>query len=166
MKIQHSILILLSFMLLCVSCDSDDTKIKNLELKGLKNVKFQDIKLPPKMSFILSADFQLFNPNVIGVNVQKMEFDVFVEGKKASHIVQDEKVKIPAKSEFTVPLKFKVPLEEKKLFKNIKNVFSGAWKKQGIHIQTKGHIYVNALGKPIGIPFDYEEEYRIEDYLK
>ena len=139
---------------------------EELTFVGLKNVKLSDAKLPPNMSMTFAADVLLENPNPFGVEVAKLDFDVSVDSKKATHVSQNSAVKIPANSEFSMPLQFRIPLKEKEVFKNLKDVFSGAWKKQALDIRTEGAIYVNALGTPIKIPFTHEESYKLSDYLK
>lgn len=135
------------------------------EFVKMTNVKFSKLNLPPNFGVTFSSDILLTNPNPFGVTVSKMDFDVFVNGKKSTHITQNKSVKIPANGEFSMPLQYKIPLKEKEMFKGISEVISGAWKKRGMDIRTEGHIYIDA-GTDIKIPFSYEDEYKLVDYLK
>lgn len=138
---------------------------QSLSFVKMKNVQFSQLNLPPKFGVTFSSDVLLTNPNPFGVTVSKMDFDVFVNGKKSTHITQNKSVRIPANEEFSMPLQFKIPLKEKEMFKGLSEVLSGAWKKKGMDIRTEGDIYIDA-GANIKIPFSYEDEYMLVDYLK
>ncbi len=156
-------LLFIASLLIFQACDSDSVKYP--EFVKLQNVKFGNVKLPPNMAVTFSSDMVLNNPNPVGVTISKMEFDVFIDGKKSTHIVQDTNVKMPANSDFTMPLSFQIPINHKEIFKNLKDVLSGAWKKQAMDIRSVGKIYVKVMGKDVGIPFDHEDTYRLVDYL-
>ena len=50
-------------------------------------------------------------------------------------------------------------------FKNFKNVLNGAWKKQSIKIRSLGTITIRQSRVKFEIPFDFDDEYRLQDYL-
>ena len=86
---------------------------------------------------------------------------MYVEGKKVSNVKQDLEVEMPANSEFALPLSFEVPLKSKGFFKN----FTTDWKKTSIKIRSEGKITVKEGRVKFDVPFDYDDEYRLEDYL-
>lgn len=130
----------------------------------LTKVKLSDAKLPPNMSVIFNAEAHLRNPNPFSVTISGMDFDVFVNGKKASHVNQDLDSKMTANSDFMLPLRFEVPLKEKELFKGLGDLLKGAWKKKAIDIRSDGTISVKALDYSLGIPFEHEDTYRLSDF--
>jgi hypothetical protein len=70
-----------------------------------------------------------------------------------------------ANSDFSLPLSFEVPISQKEFFKNFKNVLNGAWKKQSIKIRSLGTITIRQSRVKFEIPFDFDDEYRLQDYL-
>lgn len=139
--------------------------LEPIVFQKLKNVRFRNLNLPPDMSVVFASDIALDNPNSFGVQVAGLDFDVYVDDRKSTHINQRKSIKIPSNDGFLLPIEFKIPLNEKELVKNIKEVISGAWKKRAIQIRLEGHIQVDALGVKPKIPFSYQEVYRLEDYL-
>ena len=132
----------------------------------IENIRFTNVKLPPNLGITFDSDMVLTNPNAFSMTIDRMEFDVFVNGKRSNKVEQSTDVKVPANADFTLPLEFDIPLKNNELFKDLKGIFSGAWKKQAIDIKTEGTIYVKALGTSIGVPFEYEDNYKLQDYLK
>lgn len=130
-----------------------------------ENIKFKNVTLPPNLKITFASDAIINNPNEHQLTISKVDFDVFVDGKEASHVVQDLEILMPANSEFSLPLSFEVPIGKKEFFKNFKDMLNGAWKKQSIKIRSVGIITIRASRVRFDIPFDYDDEYRLEDYL-
>jgi len=110
--------------------------LKNPEFVKMENIKFKNVTLPPDLN-----------------------------GKKTTHITQDLEVLMAANSDFSLPLSFDIPVGEKEFFKNFKNMLNGAWKKKSVKIRSVGTITIKAINLNLDIPFDYDDEYRLEDYL-
>lgn len=139
---------------------------KTPEFVEITNVQFKNLKLPPNMAFTFTSDLTLNNPNPFSVDISGLDFDVFLDGKKATHIIQDKNVTIGASSDFTMPLSFEIPIDENDIFANILELLSGAWKNEMINIKAVGTIDFEVMGMEIGLPFDYQEDYRWMDYLQ
>ena len=137
------------------------SNLQEPEFIELENIKFKNVTLPPNITLTFTSDAVLNNPNSHQLTISKVDFDVIVDGKKTSHFTQDLEVLMPANSQFKLPLSFEVPLEKR----GIIDTFKSAWKKKGVKIRSKGEITIRAGRVKFDIPFDYDDEYRIEDYL-
>ncbi len=131
------------------------------EFIQLENIKFKNVTLPPNITLTFTSDAIINNPNPHQMTISKVDFDVFVDGRKTSHFTQELEVLMPASSQFKLPFSFEVPLEKR----GIIDTFRNAWKKKGIKIRSKGDITIRTGRVKFDIPFDYDDEYRIEDYL-
>lgn len=138
---------------------------KEPEFVKLENIKFKDVTLPPNLKLTLTADAVLRNPNPFSVEISKMEFDVFANDLQATTIKQIISSKMPANEDFKLPIEFDVPLQQESLLKDLKSIISGTWKKQKIKLRSVGTITVKAAKLSFDIPFEHEDEYRLEDYI-
>jgi hypothetical protein len=135
------------------------------EFVRLENIKFKNVTLPPDLKVTFTCDAVINNPNPYKLTISKVDFDVIVDEKKATHFTQDLEIEMAPNSDFSLPLSFDVPIAKKEFFKNFKNMLNGAWKKQSIKIRSLGTITIRQSRVQFDIPFDYDDEYRLEDYL-
>lgn len=135
--------------LLFVTCCAPKEKV---ELR-----RINDIVVDASADPLLKANAVLYNPNNIRMTLRKIDMEVFVDGKKAALINQILKTKVPARAEFTVPLKVKLNLKELGLFDTILAVLGG----EKIKIRYKGSIRFTYKGMPVTIPVDYQDEIRV-----
>jgi hypothetical protein len=141
------------------------SNLKYPEFVRLENIKFKNVTLPPDLKLTFTSDAVINNPNPYALTISKVEFDVFVDGKKSTHIKQDLEIEMAPEADFSLPLSFEVPIAQKEFFKNFKNMLNGAWKKQSLKIRSVGNITIRQSRVQFDIPFDYDDEYRLEDYL-
>ena len=139
--------------------------LKDPEFVRLENIKFKNITMPPDFKLTFVSNAVIKNPNPYEMTISKVDFDVLVDGKKVTHFNQDLEVKMAANSNFKLPLSFDVPLAQKGFFKNFKNMLNGAWKNQALKIRSLGTITIRAARVSFDIPFDYDDEYLLKDYL-
>ena len=127
------------------------------EFRTLENVRFTSFSLKQPYSVTLSADAVYFNPNKIGADINEMDFDVFIDDKKVTHITQEIKAHMPASSEFKLPVEVKVPLEE--IFEdfNIRDLLSS----NEIAYELKGNFKMGIGGAMVRVPFNYAGTERI-----
>lgn len=135
------------------------------EFVRLENIKFKNVTLPPDLKLTFTSDAVINNPNLYTLTISKVEFDVYVDGKKSTHIKQDLEIEMAPDADFSLPLSFEVPIAEKGFFKNFKNILNGAWKNQSLKIRSVGDVTIRQSRVQFDIPFDYDDEYRLEDYL-
>lgn len=118
----------------------------------LENVKFNSITLVKPYSITLNADAVFYNPNVLGANITEMDFDVYLNGNKATHIRQDLKASMSPKSEFALPIECKVPLKE--VFKDIK--LKDLYQLKEFDYKLDGHFKLGLGGIEVKIPVIHE----------
>ncbi len=141
-------LIFLVFLLMIQGCKPKE----DVQLRQIKDVIVDATSDP-----LLKANAILYNPNNIRMTVKKIDMEVFVDGKKAAVIDQQMKLKVPARSEFTVPLEVKLNMKEIGLLDAVFAVIGG--KKFQIHY--KGTIRLQYKGVPFSVPVNHKEEIRI-----
>ncbi len=120
--------------------------------KKVENIKFNSLSIKKPYSVKLNADAVFNNPNAIGAQIKAMDFDVFINGKKTTHIKQDVSTKMPAKSDFTLPIICSVPLKE--IFQELK--LKDLLKAKNIDYRVTGHLTIDLGGVGINVPFDHE----------
>ena len=136
------------------------------KLLKISNVKLNDVSLPPNMAVYFNADAHLHNPNGFSMNIASTDFDVFVNGTKATRVSQEVNTKMPANSEFILPIRFEIPLKENESFKGLGGLLKGALKKQALDIRSEGTITIKVFKYTFDIPFEHENSYNLMDYLK
>ena len=85
-----------------------------------------------------TADALYINPNDIGGELQTDEIKVFVNDNEMA-TVSTESFKVPAKKEFSIPLKTKVPTDSLFSNKSIGGLISSLFSKK-VKVQYKGDI--------------------------
>ncbi|MBS1762591.1 MAG: LEA type 2 family protein, partial [Bacteroidetes bacterium] len=96
MKTKFSICILL-LLIFATSCQSPkDLEFRNVQNITLDNLSFNDATL--KMELVY------YNPNNYGLELNRTDFDIYVNENLLGHSLQDLQLKIPSRKEFTVPV--------------------------------------------------------------
>lgn len=100
---------ILMLLLFATSCHSPkDLEFRNVQNITLDNLSFNDATL--KMELVY------YNPNNFGLELNRTDFDIYVNDNILGHSLQDLQLKIPSRKEFTVPVQ--VNLDMKNLLKN------------------------------------------------
>ena len=99
-------LFLLFTIVFLSSCDSPYEEIVFVEIKDAQLEKVMGNQLD------IVATCVLYNPNSLGLNLKEADFDVYISGKKASEIHQQEDVVMPANSEFEFSIRTSVNLTD------------------------------------------------------
>jgi LEA14-like dessication related protein len=105
----------------------------------------------------LNANAYFYNPNDVKMTLRKVDIVVSLEGKKIGKINHSERTKVPALSDFTIPVNATFNLNDVGVLKSILNVLGG--NKMKAHY--KGYIKLTVHNIPIKVPVDYEEEIRL-----
>jgi len=130
------------------------------EFVEMKNVKFKSVGFLNGLSITCKADAVFKNPNPVGAKVTEVNLDVTIDGKKVTTIKQEVSAKMPANSEFILPLNFDVPL--KKAFPDLKSTLGNLLKSKKLNYQLEGTLKVG-LGKvEVAVPVDYEGEEEVK----
>ena len=102
----------------------------------VKKVKYNPLKSPNKL--ILKILFEGNNPNKIGVKLNRIEFELFINDKFATKFYNDKKIKIPKKGDFTFE-----ETAELKITTVGKAVFNSILKKKAVY-RLDGTYFVDS----------------------
>lgn len=128
-------------------------------------VKVDDVKLlslkTDTIRFGANAYFK--NPNDIGGKISTDEIKVIVNGAEVAQ-VSSEEFKVPARKDFTIPLKVVIPA--KRVFENNKGGILGGLinsvLNKSVKVQFKGELKYKVLGFSNVYPIDKTEEIKIK----
>jgi len=124
----------------------------------LRSIKNEKLEVDEKGDQLFKADAIFYNPNNVKMKLKEINIEVFVNGKKAAHTDQKFNSKIPAKSEFTVPLEVHLSLKELGLLDTILSFLGG----KKYEIQFKGYLRIRVHGITIKVPVDQKEELKLK----
>ncbi|HTB52262.1 MAG TPA: LEA type 2 family protein [Ferruginibacter sp.] len=108
-------------------------------------------------SSTVNMNIVYYNPNHFSMQLKRTDLDIFIDSNYVGHTTQDAQVKIPARSEFNIPLSVQV---------NMSTIFQNALAAlliKSIHVKVSGniragkaHIYKNFPVNYVGIqPFSF-----------
>lgn len=101
-------------------------------------------------------DLVYFNPNNFGVDLKRVDCDVYLNQNYLGKYQLDTLMHINKRSEFTLPSRMSVDMRD--IFKNALNVILG----NEVLITTKGSTRVGKSGIFVTIPFSYEGRHKID----
>lgn len=136
---------------IAVSCNDAS---KAPEFRRIANVKVA--KVAGKEA-ILNGDAFFYNPNKTSVVLRKVNIDVFMEGKRIGVIDQVLKTKIPAESEFKVPVDASFSIGDVGLLNGLMSMLGG----KKMNVRYVGKIKLKVYGVPFAVPVDYEDEIKL-----
>ena len=105
-------------------------KPKDLVFKSVQNISLDNLSFN---NATLKMELVYYNPNTFGLELNRTDFDIFVNNNLLGHSLQDLQLKVPSRKDFTVPLQ--VDLDMKNLLKN------------GIMALMNKEVQVRVLGK-------------------
>ncbi|MFY0606859.1 MAG: LEA type 2 family protein [Cyclobacteriaceae bacterium] len=144
--------IIISLLVLAVSgCSRPDQEPQFLRVDNIGVDKISGTEA------ILTGQAIFHNPNDVKMKLRKVAINVELEGKRIGTINQELTTKIPALSDFSVPLKASFDLTEIGLLNGILSILGG----KKVEVQYKGFIKVSVHGYPVTVPIDYTEEFRM-----
>ena len=124
------------------------------EFLGVRNIKVNKVE---KSTAHLNAEAYFHNPNDVRMTLRKINVDVTLEGEKIGSIDQSIRIKIPAESDFKVPLDATFNIGDVGVLNSLLGMLGG--KKMKVHYE--GHVKVTMHGIPMRVPVDYEDEIRL-----
>ena len=111
----------------------------------------------------LSANAFFQNPNDVGGKIASDEIKVIINDNEIAQVSSDE-FNVPAKNEFTVPLRITIPA--RKIFENNKNgILEGLLNsvlKKSIKVQFKGNLKYKVFGYSSIYPVDITQDLKIK----
>ncbi|GAA3588976.1 hypothetical protein GCM10022396_02710 [Flavivirga amylovorans] len=127
------------------------------EFLYVENIK---VKESNSKHITLTADAFFINPNDIGGELKTDEIKVFVNDNEMA-TVSTKSFKVPAKKEFSIPLKANIPTDSIFSDKNLSGLLGSLFNKK-IKVQYKGDITYKALGISFIYNIDKTENVKIK----
>ncbi len=150
---MKKVIILSTILLTVFSC-----KVKEKpEFLRIENIKVLE---STSNSVTLTADAFFMNPNDIGGELKTDGIKVFVNNNEMA-TVSSESFKVPAKKEFSIPLKAVIPSDSIFSNKNIGDLIGSLFSKK-MKVQYKGDIKYKALGFTYTYEVDKTEDVKIK----
>ena len=142
---------LLLFSLICgllAGC----SKPQGFGYRDVKNVRLENIGFDKT---VLAMDLVYYNPNGFGVDLKKVDCDVYVDNSYLGKFQLDTLMHIQRRAEFTLPSKILVDM--KSVLKNGLNLLFS----QEVLINVKGTTRVGKAGIFATVPFNYEARHKL-----
>lgn len=150
---MKKLIILSTICIAFISCSVNEKP----QLIGVENIKVLE-STSKYVAFTADALFK--NPNDIGGELQTDEIKLFVNDNEMAS-VSTENFKVPAKKEFTIPLKTKVPTDSVFSNKSIVGLIGSLFSKK-VKVQYIGDITYRALGFSYTYNIDKTEDVKIK----
>ncbi|WP_298238884.1 LEA type 2 family protein [uncultured Algibacter sp.] len=125
-------------------------------------IRVENIKVLESTSryVTFTADALFMNPNDIGGELKTDEIKVFVNDNEMAS-VSTESFKVPAKKEFSIPLKTKVPTDSIFSNKSIGGLIGSLFSRK-VKVQYKGAIVYKVFGFSYTYNIDKTEDVKIK----
>ncbi|HJV18460.1 MAG TPA: LEA type 2 family protein [Sediminibacterium sp.] len=140
---RTSLLYLAVFLILVSSC----TKPKDFEYRDIRDFKINTLGF--KQSSV-SFELVYYNPNGFGVDLKKIESDVYIDSLYLGKFQLDTLMHINRMSEFVLPATIQVDMAN--MLKNSARMLL----KKEVLIQAKGTVKAGKAGVFKSFPFQYE----------
>jgi LEA14-like dessication related protein len=136
-------------LILFVAC----RKPQGFDYRDVKNVKIEKLGFDKST---VSMELVYFNPNGFGVDLKRVDCDVYINNNYLGKYVLDTTMHIGRKAEFSLPSKMNVDMRE--IYKNALNLlFSNE-----VLVDIKGTTRVGKAGFFITVPFHYEGRHKLD----
>jgi len=142
-------LLSLFFIIVLVACK----KPKAFDYRNVKNVKIEKLGFEKST---LSMELVYFNPNGFGVDLRKVDADIYIDNHYLGKYQLDTLMHIQRKAEFILPSRIQVDMRG--IFKNALSVLFN----REVLLHVKGTTKVGKAGFFKTIPFDYEARHKLE----
>lgn len=134
--------------LLLASC----SKPQEFEYRDLRNFTIETIGYNQTA---LAMDLVYYNPNGFGVDLRKVDCDVYVDNTYLGKFQLDTIMHIPRRAEFALPSRILVDM--KTLLRNSLNILFS----QEVLVNVKGTTRVGKAGFFVTVPFNYEAKHKL-----
>lgn len=132
-----------------ISC----SKPQGFEYRDLKNFKVNNVGFDKSN---ISMDLVYFNPNSFGVDLKRVDCDLYLDNNFVGKFMLDTVMHISRNSEFSLPATMDVDMRN--IFKNSVNVLFS----REILVGAKGSTRVGKGGIYVTVPFNYEGKHKVE----
>jgi LEA14-like dessication related protein len=126
---------------------------KAFEYRDLRNVKLDKVGFDKTT---LNMELVYFNPNKFGLELKKIDADVYIDNHYLGKMILDTSMHIPKNQEFILPSKIAIDL--KGLYKNALNLMIS----NEVLVSVKGTTKVGKAGMFKTVPFTYEARHQMK----
>jgi len=120
---------------------------KELEYRTVKNLEIKQLGFNQSK---LNFELVYFNPNKFGLDLKKVDSDVYIDNTYLGKFQLDTLMRIPKNSEFVLPSSININMQN--LYKNAAQLLF----KKEMTIKAKGNIKIGKGGIFKTFPFTYE----------
>ncbi|WP_026751772.1 LEA type 2 family protein [Sediminibacterium sp. C3] len=120
---------------------------KELEYRKVQNIEIKQLGFNQSK---LNFELVYFNPNKFGLDLKKVDSDVYIDNTYLGKFQLDTLMKIPRNSEFVLPSSININMQN--LYKNAAQLLF----KKELTIKAKGDIKIGKGGIFKTFPFTYE----------
>lgn len=128
-------------------------KPQGFDYRDIKNFNVEKLGFDKST---ISMDLVYYNPNNFGVQLRKVDCDVYLNDKFLGKYLLDTVMTIPKKAEFTLPSRMEVDM--KNVFKNTLSVLLSS----DVLIKVKGTTRVGKGGIFLNVPVSYEGRHKFD----
>lgn len=128
-------------------------KPQGFDYRDVKNIRLEKLGFEKT---VLSMDLVYYNPNGFGVDLRKVDCDIYIEQHYLGRFSLDTLMHINRRSEFTLPSRIAVDMQS--IYKNILTVLFN----REVLINVKGTTRVGKAGIYANFPFNYEARHKLE----
>lgn len=139
----------LVILLLTTACK----KPQGFEYRDLKNFKVNNWGFDRTT---ISMDLSFYNPNNFGVDLRKVDCDIYIDNTFLGKFMLDTLMRIERQTEFTLPTSMEVDMRQ--IFKNSFNVLFS----KEVLVGAKGTTRVGKGGVFINVPFNYQGRHKVD----
>jgi LEA14-like dessication related protein len=143
------IIILLISTVFVFSCQ----KPQSFDYRDIRNFKVNNWGFEKST---VSMDLVYFNPNKYGVDLSKVDCDIYLDNNYVGKFMLDTLMHISRNAEFTVPARMDVDMRN--VFKNTINVLFS----REVLVGAKGTTRVGKGGIFMTVPFNYEGRHKLD----
>ena len=147
-ELVKNLLYILTLGLLFSSC----SKPQAFDYRDIRNFRVENVGYDKTL---LAMDLVYYNPNSFGVDLRRVDCDVYIDNSYLGKYQLDTLMHIPRRAEFMLPSKIDVDM--KTLLKNGLNLLFS----QEVLVNVKGTVRVGKAGIFANIPFNYEKRHKL-----
>ena len=126
---------------------------KSFEYRAVKNIKLDQLGFDHTN---LSMELEYYNPNSFGLDLKKLDADVYIDNRFLGKFKLDTTMHIPKKAIFSLPSKIAVDM--KAMYKNAFNMVLS----KEVLVSVKGTTRVGKAGIFRTVPFTYEGRHKVD----
>ena len=128
-------------------------KPQAFDYRSVKNVKIEKLGFDKST---LCLDLVYYNPNNFGVDLRKVDCDIYIDNHYLGKYKLDTLMHIQRRAEFTLPSRIQVDMQS--IFKNVLTVLFN----KEVLLNVKGTTRVGKAGFYKTISFNYEARHKID----